>query len=108
VSVFASLNVPVPRIHSTPLALNKNATPLVIRFTAAALHWLAAENSNFGPSSLTPSLPKVSSACFSANAVCTHAFVGMQPMRGHVPPSSGSRSMQATRAPSCAARIAAV
>ena len=108
VSVFASVNVPVPRIHSTPLALNRNATPLVIRFTAAAFHSFATEKSSFGASSLTPSLPKVSSACFSANAVCTHALVGMQPMRRHVPPSSGSRSMHATRAPSCAARIAAV
>src|ERR1700758_3747749 len=32
----------------------------------------------------------------------------MQPMRRHVPPSSGSFSMQATFAPSWAARIAAV
>ena len=44
----------------------------------------------------------------SANAVCTHALVGMQPTRRQVPPSSGSFSTQATRAPSCAARIAAV
>ena len=41
-----------------------------------------------------------------ANAVCTHAFVGMQPTRRHVPPSSGSFSMQTVLAPSCAARIA--
>ena len=107
-SVCASVNVPVPRIHSTPLALNRNATPLVIRVTAAAFHSFAAGKSSFGASTLTPSLPKVSLACFSANAVCTHAFVGMQPMRRHVPPSSGSRSMHATLAPSCAARIAAV
>jgi hypothetical protein len=32
----------------------------------------------------------------------------MQPTRRHVPPSSGSFSMQATFAPSWAARIAAV
>jgi uncharacterized membrane protein len=32
----------------------------------------------------------------------------MQPTRRQVPPSSGSRSMHATRAPSCAARMAAV
>ena len=41
-------------------------------------------------------------------AVCTQAFVGMHPMRRHVPPSSGSFSMQATLAPNWAARIAAV
>src|SRR5438045_2880636 len=41
-------------------------------------------------------------------AVCTHAFVGMQPTRRHVPPSSGSFSTHTTFAPSCAARIAAV
>ena len=51
---------------------------------------------------------KLSSASLSANAVCTHAFVGMQPTRRQVPPSSGSRSMQATFAPSCAARMAAL
>src|ERR1700761_9327901 len=32
----------------------------------------------------------------------------MHPTRRHVPPSSGSFSMQATVAPSCAARMAAV
>jgi hypothetical protein len=32
----------------------------------------------------------------------------MQPTRRHVPPSSGSLSMQTARAPSCAARMAAV
>ena len=51
---------------------------------------------------------KLSSASFSAKAVCTHAFVGMQPTRRHVPPSSGSFSIQTARTPSCAARIAAV
>ena len=56
----------------------------------------------------TPSLPKVSSASFSAKAVWTQALVGMQPMRRQVPPSSGSFSMQTVLAPSCAARIAAV
>ena len=57
----------------------------------------------------TPSFAKrlLAPPC-SAYAVCTHAFVGMQPTRRHVPPSSGSCSMQATFAPSCAARIAAV
>ena len=45
---------------------------------------------------------------FQREAVCTHAFVGMQPMRRHVPPSSGARSMHATLAPRCAARVAAM
>jgi hypothetical protein len=53
-------------------------------------------------------LANVSSACFSASAVCAQALVGMQPMRRQIRPSSGARSMQATRAPNCAARIAAV
>jgi hypothetical protein len=35
-----------------------------------------------------------------AKAVCTQAFVGMQPMRRQVPPSSGSFSMQNVFAPS--------
>jgi hypothetical protein len=107
-SVLASLNVPVPLTQVTPLALKRKATPWVIRFTTAVFHSFAAVNSRCEPPSLTPSLPNVSSACFSASAVCTQALVGMQPIRRHVPPSSGARSMQATRAPSCAARIAAV
>jgi hypothetical protein len=82
--------------------------PCVICFTTAAFHAFAFLNSRRKPSSLIPSLSNVSSASFSANAVCTHAFVGMQPMRRHVPPNSGARSIHATLAPSCAARIAAV
>ena len=90
------MNVPVPLIQVTPLALNRKATPLVIRLTVRAFHSFAAGKSNSGMPSLTPSLPEVCPACFSAKAVCAHAFVGMQPMRRQVPPSSGSRSMHAT------------
>ena len=61
-----------------------------------------------GLPTLTPSLANVSSASLIENAVCTQALVGMQPTRRQVPPSSGSSSMHATFAPSCAARIAAV
>jgi hypothetical protein len=106
--VFASLKRPVPFTHSTPFALKRLATPLVICSTTPAFHSFAEPRSSRGSPTWTPSLPKVSSASFSANAVCTHAFVGMQPTRRHVPPSSGSFSMQTTLAPSCAARIAAV
>ncbi len=59
-------------------------------------------------STWTPNLAKLSPASVMACAVCTHAFVGMQPTRRHVPPSSGSFSMHTVLAPSCAARIAAL
>ena len=106
--VFASLKRPVPFTHSTPLALKSPATPWVICLTTWSFHWFAAPKSSCGAPTWTPSLPKVSWASLIANAVCTQAFVGMQPTRRHVPPSSGSFSMQTALAPSCAARIAAV
>ena len=62
--------------------------------TTAAFHSFAVGRSSFGAPTSTPNLAKLSSASFSANAVCTHAFVGMQPTRRQVPPSSGSCSMQ--------------
>ena len=105
--VFASVKRPVPRTHSTPFALNRPATPCVICLTTAAFHSLAVPKSSSASPTLTPNLANDSSASLSANAVCTHAFVGMHPTRRHVPPSSDSSSMQATFAPSCAARIAA-
>jgi hypothetical protein len=106
--VFASLNRPLPRTHSTPFDLNRKATPSVICLTTAAFHSFAAARSSSGSPTRTPAFAKVSSASFRYHAVCTHAFVGMQPMRRQVPPSSGSLSMQTVFAPSCAARIAAV
>ena len=106
--MFASLNVPVPLTHSTPFALKSDATPPVICLTTAAFHSFAGAKSSAGSSTVTPSLPNESRAWCRKCAVCTHAFVGMQPTRRHVPPSSGSCSTQTTFAPSCAARIAAV
>ena len=106
--VFASVKRPVPLTHSTPFALKSEATPSVICLTTADFHSFEAPKSSSGSPVLTPNFAKFSSASLSANAVCTHAFVGMQPTRRQVPPSSGSFSMQATLAPSCAARIAAV
>ena len=106
--VFASLKRPVPLTHSTPLALKRLATPLVIWWTTPSFHSFAVAKSSLGAPTLTPSLAKLSSASLRAKAVCTHALVGMQPTRRQVPPSSGSFSMQTALAPSCAARIAAV
>jgi hypothetical protein len=106
--VFASLKRPAPFTHSTPLALKRVATPLVICLTTPSFHWLAVAKSSVGAPTWTPSLPKVSPASLIAKAVCTQALVGMQPIRRQVPPSSGSFSMQTVLAPSCAARIAAV
>jgi hypothetical protein len=68
--------------------------------TTPSFHWFAVPKSSFGSPTWTPSFPKVSSASLIANAVCTHAFVGMHPTRRHVPPSSGSFSMQTALAPS--------
>ncbi len=106
--VFASLKRPVPLTHSTPFALNRPATPEVICLTTPAFHTFDAPKSSVAPPTWTPNFAKLSSASRSAYAVCTHAFVGMHPTRRQVPPSSGSFSMHATFAPSCAARIAAV
>ena len=106
--VFASLKRPVPLTHSTPFALNRIATPPVICLTTASFHSLAEAKSSCGSLTCTPSLAKLSSAAFRKKAVWTHAFVGMQPTRRQVPPSSGSFSIQTAFAPSCAARIAAV
>src|SRR5207244_3562897 len=89
-------------------ALNRPATPWVICLTTCAFHSFDAPKSSWGSPTRTPSLPKLSSAAFRKKAVCTHALVGIQPTRRHVPPSSASCSMQTVRAPSCAARIAAV
>jgi hypothetical protein len=105
--VFAPVKRPSPRTHSTPFALNRLATPPVIWLTTFDFHSLAAAKSSSGSLTRTPSFAKLSSASFRNVAVCTHVFVGMHPTRRQVPPSSSSFSMQATLAPSCAARIAA-
>ena len=106
--VFASLKRPVPLTHSTPLALKSPATPEVSWLTIPSFHSFALAKSSSGALTFTPILAKVSSASLSANAVCTHALVGMHPTRRHVPPSRSSFSMQTVFAPSCAALMAAV
>jgi hypothetical protein len=104
----ASSKRALPWNEVTLFALKSDATPPVICFTTCAFHSLAAAKSSSGFAVRTPSFALISRAAWSACAVDTQAFVGMQPMRRHVPPSSASRSTHATRAPSCAARIAAV
>ena len=106
--VFGPVKRPVPLTHSTPFALKRLATPLVICLTTAAFQSFAAAKSRVGRPVWTPNFGKLSCASLSAKAVCTQALVGMQPTRRQVPPSSGSFSMQTVLAPSCAARIAAV
>ena len=44
--VFASLKVPLPFTHSTPLALNRAATPCVICLTTPAFHSFAFAKSS--------------------------------------------------------------
>ncbi len=106
--VDALVNRPVPLTHSTPFALKRPATPPVIWATTPSFHAAAWGKSSCGSETPTPSFVNVSRASCSACAVCTHALVGMQPTRRHVPPRAGSCSMQTTLPPSCAARIAAV
>ena len=106
--VFASVKRPSPFTHSTPFALKSVATPFVIWSTTPSFHAFEAAKSSVGSPTCTPSLANVSPASLSANAVCTQAFVGMQPTRRQVPPSASSFSMQTVLAPSCAARMAAV
>ena len=105
---FGPVNRPFPLTHSTPFALNSEATPPVIWPTTASFHWTAVPKSSVGSPTETPSFANVSRASWIACAVCTQALVGMQPTRRHVPPSAGSCSMHATVPPSWAARIAAV
>src|SRR6185437_179075 len=85
--VFAPAKRPLPLTHSTPFALNSDATPPVICLTTPAFHSFAFARSSLASPISTPNLAKLSSASFSANAVWTHAFVGMQPTRRHVPPA---------------------
>ena len=106
--VLGSEKRPSPWTHSTPFALKRLATPEVSCLTTAPFQALAAAKSSSGSPTLTPSFAKVSSASLIANAVCTQALVGMQPMRRQVPPSALSLSMQTVFAPSWAARMAAV
>src|SRR5581483_2568160 len=88
--VCASLKRPTPFTHWTPFALNRLATPCVICLTTALFHSFAFARSSRGAPTSTPSFANVSSASFSAYAVCTHAFVGMQPTRRQVPPSAAT------------------
>ena len=104
----ASSKRPMPANAVTPLALKSDATPLVICCTTAVFHSFAWSKSRVGSPVTTPSRGSISRAACSECAVCTQAFVGIQPTRRQVPPSSGSFSTQTTRAPSWAARIAAV
>ena len=104
----ASSKRALPWNQVTLLALKSEATPPVICLTTCAFHSFAWAKSSSGSPPTTPSFGFTSRAAWSACAVDTQAFVGMHPTRRHVPPSSASRSTQATRAPSCAARIAAV
>ena len=106
--VVALVKWPRPCTQVTPFAFNKPATPPVICETTLSFHAAACVKSSCGSETLTPSFANVSRASCSACAVCTHALVGMQPTRRHVPPRAGSCSIQITEAPSCAARIAAV
>jgi len=53
---------PLPSTHSTPFALNNEATPPVICFTTRAFHALAAAKSSVGAVTETPSLPNESRA----------------------------------------------
>ena len=105
---FGPVNCPAPCTHSTPFALKSDAIPPVICWTTPSFHDATVAKSRLGSPTCTPSLPNVSWASWYAWALCTHAFVGMHPTRRQVPPSAGSRSMQATLPPSWAARIAAV
>ena len=75
--VFASRKRPAPLTHSTPFALNRDATPEVIWLTTPAFQAFEAAKSSRASPTWTPNFAKLSSASFSANAVCTHALVGI-------------------------------
>src|SRR5256714_13071997 len=67
--VFASVKRPVPFTHSTPFALKRLATPLVICLTTPAFHSFAAPRSRRGPPPPTPRLPQGSPAPLPADAL---------------------------------------
>ena len=60
--VFAPVNVPLPLSHSTPFALNREATPPVIWSTTASFHEATVPKSSDGSAVRTPSLANVSRA----------------------------------------------
>ena len=104
--VFASVNAPLPDTMAISFALTTPVIPFTSPSTMPCLFACAWAKSSSAEATLTPSCAKWPFASLSACAVCTHAFVGMQPTVMHVPPTR-SASISATRAPSCAARMAA-
>ncbi len=104
--VFASVNAPRPDTIAISFALTTPVIPFTSPSTIPCLFACVWAKSSSADATLTPSWEKWPFASLSACAVCTHAFVGMQPTVMHVPPMR-SASISATRAPSWAARIAA-
>ena len=105
-SVFGPVNSPRPLTMVMPLALTTPVMPFTSPFTMPSLLVCAWPKSSSGSLTRTPIWANVSCASFSACAVCTHVFVGMQPTVMQVPPTRAC-SIRTTFAPSCAARIAA-
>ncbi len=104
--VFGPVNSPRPFTMVMPLALTTPVMPFTSPSTMPCLFCCAWPKSSSGSLTRTPIWAKVSRASFSAWAVCTHVFVGMQPTVMQVPPTRAC-SIRTTLAPSCAARIAA-
>ena len=97
---------PVPRTRSTLFFLNRKSMPRVLSATALSFQAIIAGRSSVTLSTTTPWRARwPTSANFSDES--SSALEGMQPTLRQVPPSVASFSTQATRMPSCAARMAA-
>ena len=106
-------NRPWPGSHVTPLPSNRPATPWVSFATTASFCAIILATFIDTPSA---SMPRVAKPVVASTNLCdasSSALDGMQPQFKQVPPKVGwpapftDLSMQATRVPSWAARIAA-
>src|SRR5882672_3300310 len=80
--------------------------PWVRPFTTVSLRFIIAGKSNLSPSQMMPCCANLFCAWENHSLESSRALLGMQPILRQVPPSVGIFSTQATRRPSCAARIA--
>ncbi len=105
-STLALANRPRPSITVMPLAFSSPPRPETDPSTTCCLLACICGQSISTPDTLTPSWANVVCASLTACALCTRAFVGMQPTFRQVPPRRPC-SMTATDRPSWLARIAA-
>ena len=98
-------NAAAPVSTSIPRCFTSPVTPLTsLSIEASSKAWIADQSGS--PAALMPHSEDRSTVSITS-ADRKSAFVGMQPRSRQVPPRRSSRSTNATRLPSCAARRAA-